>query len=265
MNYANRVILLMAAVFMGLPANLYACNALPSQIDSIIKDSKNNIILVGEYHGTRESPEKFYQLICNVVKNQERRLVVGIELLEGQIIMDGDAKHLESSIQNSEIWRSQHDGKTSLAMYDLLVKLNELVKADTLDVLFFESEGEQRDLEMSEKIIERISEDNLIIALTGNRHNKIKHGNSWDLASKNMGAYIKESGEAVVSINLLQTGGTAWFCESDCKVHKLRDRELPSKGEVFNADEKSRYEIHWLLGKVSSSLPKIFQKTDTES
>ncbi len=256
----KKVLLLMFAAVIGSPVNLYACDALPSQIDSIIKDSKNNIILVGEDHGTRESPEKFYQIICNAVKNQERRLVVGIELSEGQIIMDGDVNHLESSIENSEVWRTQHDGKTSLAMYDLLFKLNELVKTDTLDVLFFDSEGEQRDLIMSEKIIKSISEDNLIIALTGNRHNKIKHGNSWDLASKNMGAYIKESGEAVVSVNLLQTGGTAWVCESGCKVHQLRDRDLSTKEEVFNAGEKSRYEIHWMLGKVSSSAPRIFSE-----
>ncbi len=218
----------------------------------------NEVILVGEYHGSIESPVHFYNIICNSLSLTSKKIIVALELIDGDIQLDGNDENLLRDINKSAIWNSQHDGKTSVAMFDLIKKLNSLVNKNKLSVIFFDSEEEERDLNMAVRIKAHISSGSLIIALTGNRHNKIKHGNIWDPKSKNMGAYMREQHIQLASINLLANGGDVWICTNNCMKHSLQEIDLLDKDEVFLAGNKSSYQYHWKIGSVHSSEPKVY-------
>lgn len=234
----------------------WACEPVPEKISNIIKQN-NELILVGEMHGTLESPHYFYEIVCNAISLSRKQVVAAIELFEGDVTLDGDNKHLASAVNRSDVWRKNHDGKTSEAMFELLERFNLLVKDGKLKVIFFDKDDEARDLSMAMTLKEHLSGDSLVIALTGNRHNKIKHGNSWDPNSKNMGAYLKEMDVNLSSINLLTNGGNAWVCMPNCANHELSTRNLEGYEEVFDASDKSGYQFHWLVGAVHASEPKV--------
>lgn len=107
---------------------------------------------------------------------------------------------------------------------------------------------------MAEALIENLSDESLVIALTGNRHNRIIQGNSWDPSSKNLGAILLERNVNLVSINLIHKGGDAWVCIDDCGIHKFKGSQTD---EFFNASKESGYQYHWNIGHISASLPKV--------
>ncbi|WP_394200306.1 hypothetical protein [Shewanella waksmanii] len=256
----NNGIFLALTLFASCVAqNAWSCDEVPPKITRIIANT-DEVILVGEYHGTQESPKLFFDIVCNSIKVSSQKLTVAIELIDGDITLNGDNKSLAEDIENSTIWMEQHDGKTSVAMFELLLKLNQLVREDKVNVIFFDSDKQERDLEMAKNIKESLLSNTLVIALTGNRHNKIKHGNSWDLESKNMGAYLAEMGVNLSSINLLVNGGSAWVCKPNCTNHDLKPINLDDKQEVFQAGSESRYQYHWKIGAVSSSEPAIYSR-----
>ncbi|MGE6436698.1 hypothetical protein [Shewanella baltica] len=253
----NGILLTLSYLLLFITNSTSACSTIPEDITNIIKKN-HEIILVGEYHGTKESPEYFYNIICNAIDLTSKKVIVEIELIDGDIKLDGNNENLKKEVKKSHIWNSQHDGKTSIAMFTLLKELNKLKKENSIDVIFFDSEAEERDLVMAANLKEHVTKDNLVIALTGNRHNKIKHGNSWDPMSKNMGAYMKDMGINIASINLIAEGGTAWICISECAKHDLDRVKLNDKNEVFNAGSNSSYQYHWKIGIVNSSAPELF-------
>ncbi|WP_028774378.1 hypothetical protein [Shewanella waksmanii] len=255
----NGVFLALTLLASCLAENAWSCDELPEKITSIIANT-NDALLVGEYHGTKESPKRFFDIVCNSIDISSKKITVAIELIEGDITLNGDNQSMTKDIEKSTIWNEQHDGKTSAAMFELLQKLNQLVSEDKIDVVFFDSDKQQRDLEMARNIKESLLGNTLVIALTGNRHNKIKHGNSWDLESKNMGAYLAEMGVDLASINLLVNGGRAWVCMPNCTSHDLKPINLDDRQEVFQAGSESRYQYHWKIGAVSSSKPAIYSR-----
>lgn len=250
-------ILLVLLLSLSLAAkSSWSCDELPEKITNIISEN-NDVILVGEYHGTKESPKHFYDIVCNSINISPKKIAVAIEFIHGEFELNGSNKALSKNIQKSNIWINQHDGKTSVAMFNLLKKLNILVGEQKINIVFFDSRENERDLAMAKILKEKSSEDTLVIALTGNRHNKLKHGNVWDPNSKNMGAYLVDMGVSTSSINLLVNGGSAWVCMPNCTTHELEKTNLDDKEEVFKASSKSSYQYHWQIGAVQSSEPEV--------
>ncbi|WOT06529.1 hypothetical protein [Shewanella youngdeokensis] len=233
------------------------CNTIPAELHSQITSAEANYILIGEMHGTNEAPSRFYDVICNAVKTTPKNIKVGIELLDGQGIVNGSNELLVSSVASSWQWKKHHDGRTSKAIFELLTKLNTLVKNNDVNVFFFDSDNEQRDYFMANNVINNSTENDLIIVLSGDRHNKVIHGNSWDPTSKNMGAFIKDKDKSVFSVHLVIEGGHSWYFDKDCSVHKLEDLNLGDRMDFFPAKQLSGYDFHWRLGKTTASHPRV--------
>lgn len=235
----------------------YECNTIPAELRSEITSAETNYVLIGEIHGTSEGPSRFYDVICNAAKKTSRSIKVGFELLDGQSIVNGSNEQLVRSVTNSWQWKEHHDGRTSKAMFKLFKNLNTLVKNKEISVFFFDSDDDQRDYSMANNVLSKFKENDLIIVLSGDRHNKVIHGNSWDPVSKNMGAFIKEKDKSVFSVHLVLEGGTSWYCDESCGVHELQDLNLGDRMNFFPAKKLSGYDFHWRLGKTTASHPKV--------
>ncbi|WP_338591179.1 hypothetical protein VXM60_01630 [Shewanella khirikhana] len=217
----------------------------------------NGILLVGELHGTTESPARFWDLVCHASQIPSSKTIVAIEYLPGQIQLTGDNKQLKQSIVQLESWQQQHDGKTSGAMFMLLTRLNQLVAKQRIEVVFFDASADDRELAMAQNLMALQSPNTRVLALTGNRHNKINHGNNWDPSSKNMGAYMREHGANITSLNLLHGGGSAWVCMEQCKSHNFPPPKVPHTKTLFEASTASGYQYHWAIGPISASQPYV--------
>ncbi|QSX37541.1 TraB/GumN family protein [Shewanella sedimentimangrovi] len=232
------------------------CSPLPNDVAELV-DTNDGILLVGELHGTTESPGRFLDLICHASKKSSSKTIVAIEYLPGQIQLTGDNQQLKQSVEQLDSWQQQHDGKTSEAMFFLLTLLNQLVAEHRIEVAFFDASTNDRELAMAQNLMALKRPNTQVIALTGNRHNKIQHGNDWDPDSKNMGAYMREYGANVTSLNLLHGGGSAWVCMEQCKSHNFPPPKIPHTKILFEASAANGYQYHWAIGPISASKPYI--------
>ena len=61
----------------GAPSAL-ACNPLPPAVtDAVLQ---HQMVMVGEYHGTNEAPQAFYDLVCTALAAKPQAITVALEL-----------------------------------------------------------------------------------------------------------------------------------------------------------------------------------------
>ncbi|MGI2259084.1 hypothetical protein [Shewanella sp. GXUN23E] len=248
-------IFIIFSVLTLLPVDLaLACEKIPHDLRKILSKG-SDLILVGELHGTNESPAKFYDIVCNLENLTSRKITVAFEFQDKNIMFLNGYNDLLDGVKSSSEWKLNHDGKTSVAMYELLQRIRALSEKNDLEVMFFDGEGDDRELLLAKNIYASVSNDRIVVVFTGNRHNQIKHGNVWDEYSKNMGAYLTEMNVDLVSINLIHTGGKAWVCMDDCGIHEFKG--VFTESEFFKANEQSRYQYHWNIGPITYSVPMV--------
>ena len=198
------------------------------------------VVLLGEIHGTAESPEAVASLACLAL---ERGLDVTVALelpvedteLVRAFLSGGEA----SSLLASAFWaRAYQDGRTSEAMLELLTTLREL----DLDVILIDrpSKGRGRDRFMAEQLAHHITgaPDRMVIALTGNLHNRLTVGTRFDENYEPMGFLLTSMRpeRRIISLRITHGGGSAWVCTgsetSDCGPRELDGREGSPKSSL---------------------------------
>jgi hypothetical protein len=186
-------------------------------------------VLVGEMHGTKETPEIFRDLVCSA-HELKRPIMVGIELKE-QLAVDGfmaSRNHdLAASILLSKREWNHSDGRTSQAMLALLEDLRALgLRGVVSGVVAFSAtrqgetaaKGEER---MASALLAaaRRYPKALVIVLTGNVHackRMLAEVGPYPL----MASFLPSAG--TVSLFVTDRGGAAWNCQGDgCGPHSL--------------------------------------------
>lgn len=137
-----------------------------------------------------------------------------------------------------------------------------------LEVLYLDdpSHPAGRDRAMAERLLrarER-APGRLFVVLTGNLHNRLTRGTSWDEEYEPMGLHLARAlpEEALVSLELTHAGGGAWVCQGgapeDCGVVRVSGREALGAGVVLHAAASGvpvDGEIH--LGPITASPPAV--------
>ncbi len=186
--------------------------------------SSKDLVIVGEMHGTTEQPQKTFQLIKELAKNETQFLVglefpINIQPELNRFFETGD----ESILRGIYFFQEPryHSGRGSLAMIELMKNLRTLrnVKVFAFDVPD-DFRGNDRDTQMAKHVLEIIknNQNHKMLVYTGNIHSSLVIGHAWDAQAITMGSEILRLSQG--EFNMQNTsniyyrfvGGTAWYC-----------------------------------------------------
>jgi len=228
------------------------------------------VLLLGELHGTVEVPQFVADTTC-LALDAGHRVTVGLEIPKEEKAVT--FAYLESkglsedraTLLRSAFWQgSFKDGRTSEAMLDLIEQLRLLKQAGRpVELALLDSAGvKQRDHAMAEQLEKVIaaSPKNFFVVLTGNLHNRMIQGASWDENWKAMGYLVSRRvpTHRFFSLDLSFTEGTAWFCGADaCKEHKISGKGEGESRKIILHESLSASGYHGIfhVGSVTASPP----------
>ena len=203
-----------------------SCSPIPGA-ERLWARSELRFVLVGEMHGTNETPAVFGDLVCSASETK-RTIIAGLEVRDQQALNRFmDSKNRETSVKellSTDEWKGT-DGRASSAMLVLVERLRSL-KADGLlsRVIAFSASGGSaaQDEEAMSSALLRASTANpgaLVIVLTGNVHaskQELAEVGSYRL----MGSFLPPA--QTVSLLVTDRGGEAWNCQDgSCGPHTL--------------------------------------------
>jgi len=266
---------ILAVGWMALPLadSPVAPRLAPAALEHLL--ATNDVVLVGEIHGTQESPA-FVADAVEVALDQGRRVTVALEIPqdEGPVLQaylkspggaeSGGAGCEEAVfVKQRPFWESYFkDGRSSKAMCKLIQALHRLhaqgrpVSLLTIDPRPLPPAGSPvhadqrglrqtpRDVGMAEALARSVETSRrsapevphaLLIALTGNLHQRLERGAPWDESYEPMGyrlALRLDRSDRQVRLIALDVhpygGGEAWICSgmtpSSCGSIKLSQR-----------------------------------------
>jgi hypothetical protein len=209
-------------------------------------------VLVGEMHGTTETPAVFADLVC-AARAAKRPIVAAVELHDRRAVDLFLASGDRVSLLSSEEWKGR-DGRTSAAMLSLFDRLRALKAGGIVSSVVAFSiarAGEPSAVEerMATALLQAAGQSPgaLVIALTGNVH-------ASKAAIPQIGPYRLMASflPAAQTISLLvaDRGGQAWNCQSDgCGPHPLKSSGESERGVTLTSP-RSAYD-----GVLSTGLP----------
>jgi hypothetical protein len=191
---------------------------------TLIEDRTIHWIVVGELHGTVESPQAFADLVCLAGKSN-RHVVVALERLTSEQA-DIDA-YLKSdggpaarvALTAGANWHSEtQDGRSSQAYADMLERLRRMSQAHAFDgIVTFMPTG-ALDSAAYEKEMARVVQtasstpDTLVLVLVGNTHARIKEVSfRGGVPYMPMAGLLPRPGTRTLYV-AANARGTAWNC-----------------------------------------------------
>jgi len=251
-------------------AAIAACT--PPQGTAALLDRPEQVILIGELHGTAEAPQAVGEMAC--AASERGPVVVALELegtlqptLDAFITQPDEASALATLEGSSLLNRAVQDGRTSEALLALLNRVREL-KGTGRDVslhLFqpnslLNGEGLDQswyELNMGYLLGQARQKrpDARIIALAGNIHaRKTAFEDYPDIGVPAAGHLPARE---TLSLRIAQQGGFAWNCSRDsCGVNPSRasyDAEV--RGVILTPPDGGGYDGVLALGPWTASPP----------
>jgi hypothetical protein len=230
------------------------------------------VLLLGELHGTRESPDFVDSVVCNALA-AELDVIVGLELsrltqprLEAYLVSEGTDQDRRALLDDPMWQRSYQDGRTSRAMLRLLDRLRQRRRAGKpVHVVAFDASGrrgnQQRERDMATSLLRSIevSPQAMHVVLTGNRHSRVFPGVRGDSGYQPMGYVLEQAlgSQRVISLDAGHSGGTAWICSPDCGIARLGGRRDGPPGAMEIADETrpAGHRGWYFVGPITASPP----------
>jgi hypothetical protein len=258
-------------VLTSVAAESATCKPIPGA-EELLRPGK--VLLLGEQHGTEESPGFALDLACHAA---EAGLPVrfGIEIspseqsrVEVFLASSGDEASRRALLEGAP-WQAQNQyGVTSAAMYRLFDGLRALRHGDhDVQVVLFNQPGtgggQARDRRMAEHLagVAGQSKEALLVVLTGNIHSRVTRGTRWSVDYEPMGHLLSKAvvPERVVALDVAHDGGTAWVClagEEGCGSQRFGPRGPGGKGVTFNDSPDATGHHGWYhVGSITASPP----------
>src|SRR5215831_4697552 len=193
------------------------------------------IILIGELHGTQETPRLFGNLVIVAAREKNKRIGVGLELpIALQRPIDEAVKNntridaFREQLFADPTWQKVqkfNDGRGSQAMLDLICDTLRLAESQQVSLFFFDTEIMDRDETMAKFIGQRVREQHYDVTfiLTGNIHANKAPRHPLRAKTVPMGYRLVEQGFAVHSYDVGYSEGEAWMCTpTECGAHHLQ-------------------------------------------
>lgn len=236
------------------------------------KASAHRVLLVGEVHGTTETPARVAELAA-AMASEERPLIVGVEIwrteqerIDRFLASAGTAEDRQQLLDGPFWQRSYQDGRSSVAMADLLENLRRLALKTKLQVLAFDLDPKaklgadaERDAQMAEAIAKALNEqpEATALVLAGNFHTRVQPGAPWDPDLHFMGFLLGEF--KPYSIEIMGISGSNWSCTGrttdTCMARDMPANELQAGLQLGDEINARGHLGHWWLAQVSASPP----------
>lgn len=238
-----------------------------SGVNTILSD-QTKIVLVGEMHGTQETPKAFGDLICNL--SLDHAVVVALEdssseqgILDKFMHSDGNEKAMTTFIRLGS-WDGE-DGRTSRAYLALHAYLQTLVvKHQILDVRAIQPSGtssENFEERMAKSILEAqaMRPSAVLVVLLGNIHAQKLVYKTDKSSYKPAGAYLDPA--TTISLIAVDHGGYAWNCASDnsCGAHNIPPSTHLPRSVGLKPIAAGEYDGFLSTGTVATASPPAVQ------
>jgi hypothetical protein len=189
------------------------------------------IILIGEVHGTEETPRLFSNLVTLAARGKNQRIGVGLELpIILQRLIDEAVKNttkidsFREQLLANPAWQKIDDGRSSQAMLGLICDTLQLAESQKVSFFFFDTQNIERDESMAQFIGQRVREQryDVTFILTGNIHANTAPRHPRVTKIVPMGHRLEEQGFALHSYDVRYSEGETWACTPECGVHHLK-------------------------------------------
>ena len=255
---------LLAAAALAAPA---ACTPVPG-VEALWKDEIRYVV-VGEMHGTAETPAAFADMVC--AARDKGSVTVALEFSESMQPMLDAFMAAETEQAARAILAAyphgpfvHHDGRGSVAILDMLLRLRAM-KRETpgLKVVAFAPDSPRvrgfsqsyYDLDMGHRLATaaRKAPDSRMLVLVGNIHAQKKMIESFNLTP----AVMHLPSAEVVSLYVVPQGGTAWNCGGEaCGANPLPETyDAAARGVVIQPYGNGAFDGVLALGPTTASEP----------
>lgn len=267
---------LQLAVSTASPAST-ACKPIPGW-DRVLADGKLHWIVIGELHGTTETPAIFADAVC-LTAAKRGPLIVGLEIPSGDqsridSFMNSDGgPAARSEFFKAMIWHMGKDGRSSEAFFRLLDRLRQMHAAGlvTRVVAFQDSHpvsgppgaGQGPNEKRYAAILHDAAKPgNTVIALVGELHAR---KTEVDFGQPFMPMAGLLPPDQTLTLNVVGNGGVAWYCTgpspADCGPYTAGTRrESATRGIIFGPAMDGAYDGILNLGVPTTASPP--QPTD---
>jgi hypothetical protein len=233
------------------------------------------MVIFGEFHGTKEVPKFFGQVVCQAaLERQPVRVALEMPIGEQRLVeaLLLGAPEASRQLLASPFWTDPfQDGRKSLAMFELLQSIRQLrLEGANVEVFPFDippdqrTTGEARDEFMAQQLTDLRRQNPLatIVVLTGTGHGRRKAGAPWNRNYRWMGAHLAGAGLSFVSLSPKHAGGTAWFCpdmQADhCGAGRVADAGGVSPVISMHQVNDGEFDGEYSVGLLSASPPAAF-------
>lgn len=233
-------------------------------------------VVVGEMHGTNETPDAFTNLVC-LASRARGPVTVAIEYpadiqpqLDAWLTSDG-GEAARTTLLSAPFWRrSIQDGRTSIAFLRMLDRLRMMHQAGTVrSVRAFcpPNNGPvvgDYNVAMADRL-RKIADakPGLVMVLVGNFH-AINRAMSTPQGSTRPAASLLPADQKV-SVDIVGAGGSIWACQMDgCHQHDYPAQAGGPSLIAPDTSEDHRYDMIYTLGRpFSAAEPAVPGVADT--
>jgi hypothetical protein len=215
---------ILALLFFAAPAGAEECRPIAGS-DALFES--RTVVVLGEWHGTVETPEALYRFACGAAA-RKLSVVVGYEMgSEQQKAIDGFFQNGDPApLTTTQYGFGGSDGRGSRAMLDLLRRLKALRDAGAdvrFQALIIGREEAKNDEEkyyeggMAVRAAEAWARPNTFVVLSaGENHTVSKE-------DYGIGARLRKRGLPVLALQVTTSGGNAWYCDAglSCRANDV--------------------------------------------
>lgn len=223
-----------------------------------------DLLLLGEIHGTVESPELAGKIVCSYAKRGPVALGLEISMdeqkaIDEYLVSDGGTVARKGLLAGL-FWRAGKDGRASVAMAALIERMRELKSKNMpVSVFAFDAQtasGLDRDAALAKAIRDfRSRNPGLpIVALMGNVHASLEPMQFGEKKVVTTGALLSDA--APTSLLLAAKTGTAWVCMPECSAHEMPGKWADARARGFVGESpQSGYTAAYVLPASTASPP----------
>lgn len=233
----------------------------------------HRLVLLGEMHGTRETPALVGELI-DAYAQERRPVLLAVEISAGEqarldrYLASAGAPADREALRAGPHWRDPlHDGRDSRAMFDLIEHARSLhAQGTTIDLLAFDIGGADRDRGMANALRAAARRDAVatLLVLTGNVH-AMTHRPPWEMRDEHgqrieppmtAGRYLADL--APLSIDIRGLSGAHWACaQGHCRVQAEAPLPAGTMPGLQRNGADSAWDYDLLLPRFTPSPPAI--------
>ena len=230
------------------------------------------VLVLGELHGTNESPAFARDVACHGVA-AGLQVIVGVEILTGEreridtfLDSEGTPADRKAVLAGAQWQGGYQDGRTSYAMLELLEGLRRLhAETSKIRVVPFDTGnaggGQARDRGMGRTMAKAVegAPEAVAIVLTGNMHSRHTRGRARNADYEPMAWVMKQSigDRELLSLDVAHGGGSAWICTPECGITDLGGHRGDPRWTIDIDDETRTAGHHGLyhVGSITASPP----------